>query len=290
MTKPLPRRFTGTILIDAEEDVQPQITVKAAAERWLETYVQTQRAEQGRSLAVQRVRDFLVPFMGERLLSRLAGEDVRAYRLWLERHTRLGPTSVSHVLSDARCLLNWCEGAGLVERSPFPRRVMPRLQERPPDRLSDEEVAALVGMPEPYGFIARFGIGTGLRWGELVRAQSADVQSGQIVVHQTKSRRVRRVPLPPELLRELESHVGRLLPLINSWGFAYQARRITGIQRFHPHQMRHTFACRWIEAGGSLAALQELLGHVSIVTTQRYARLGQDMLRKEAERIYSARQ
>jgi integrase len=59
----------------------------------------------------------------------------------------------------------------------------------------------------------------------------------------------------------------------------------TGIERFHVHQLRHTFACRWLEAGGSLAALQELLGHSSIVTTQRYGRLAEAHVRDEVERL-----
>lgn len=88
----------------------------------------------------------------------------------------MAPASVAHVLSDVRCLFNWCEDAGLVERSPFPRRVMPRLQERLPDRLTDEEAAQVAALPDPHGFVVRFALGTGLRWGELTRAQAADVK------------------------------------------------------------------------------------------------------------------
>jgi integrase len=51
---------------------------------------------------------------------------------------------------------------------------MPKLQERPPDRLTDEEVEQVVRLEDPYGFIARFGIGTGLRWGQLIRVRSTD--------------------------------------------------------------------------------------------------------------------
>jgi len=227
---------------------------------------------------------YLVPFLGHVLLHKLAKDDLRAYRIHLER-THLSPQSVRHVLSDARCLFNWCEDVGLMDRAPIPKKLLPRIQERPPDRLMDEEVARLVVQPEPYGLICRLALGTGLRWGELVRATAADVQGGMLVVHQTKSGKVRRVPLSCVLQGELRMRVGRLLPIRNGNAFARQVRRLTGIENFHPHQMRHTFACRWIESQGSLAALQEILGHSSIVTTQRYARLGELHVRQEAERM-----
>jgi integrase/recombinase XerC/integrase/recombinase XerD len=261
-----------------------QVTVGEAARRWLSGYVPTVRRAKDVPLAAQRVRDYLLPSLGHVLLARLSAEDLRAYRLRLEK-TRLSSQSVRHVLSDCRCLLNWCEDAGLVDKSPFPRRLLPRIQERPPDRLSAEEVAAVCALPDPHGFLCRLLVGTGLRWGELVRAMTSDISEGVLIVHQTKSGKVRRVPLPPQLQRELRNRVGRLCPMKNADGFAKTVRRHTGIERFHAHQLRHSFACRWLEAGGSLAALQEILGHASIVTTQRYGRLGEAHVQAEADRI-----
>jgi integrase len=174
---------------------------------------------------------------------------------------------------------------------------MPRLQERPPDRLTDEQAAQLAALEAPYGFVCRLALGTGLRWGELCRAQASDVKrvrvqgSGEeqryLEISHTKSKRVRRVPLSPELAAELRGRVGRLVPYATGspGSFATQVRRLTGTEGFHVHQMRHTFACQWLERGGSLAALQQVLGHASITTTQRYARLSDEAVMREAGRL-----
>ncbi len=272
-------------------------TVAMAAAKWLESYVKTQRSEKGQQSAAQRVRDYVEPFFGNMLLERVRGEDVRAFRLWLEKNTPLSLTTVGHVLSDVRCLLRWCEDSGLVERSPFPRRVMPRIQERLPDRLSDEEAEIIRRLPEPYGFVCRFALGTGMRWGELTRCQASDVKrvrvSGEVEdqwiveVANTKSKRVRRIPLSPELVAEVRTRVGRLVPYAahSPGSFSTRIRKLSGIADFHVHRMRHTFGSQWVERGGSLPALQVAMGHASIEMTQRYARLTDEAVVREAARI-----
>jgi integrase len=106
-----------------------------------------------------------------------------------------------------------------------------------------------------------------------------------LVVSQTKSRKVRRVPLSPGTYRELRMRVGKLVPFEDSDRFNHHVRKLSGVDRFHIHQTRHTFACQWLERGGSLASLQQILGHASVVTTQRYARLSDEHVRAEAERL-----
>jgi len=69
---------------------------------------------------------------------------------------------------------------------------------------------------------------------------------------------------------------------------ARPVREQSGVQRLHVHHLRHTFACRELERGGALAALQESLGHASIETTQRYAELTDDHVRADADRIQRA--
>jgi integrase len=259
-------------------------TVKDAAGEWFRTYVPNARSSYGVKQTAARIRLFLEPFLGHLLLHLLRRQDLRAYRIWLEGHG-LSPTTVMHILSDARCLLNWAEDAGYVARSPFPKRLMPRLQERPPDRLTDEEIAQVVDIPDPHGFVVRLALATGLRWGELTRAQSGDVQNGALIVHHTKSARVRRVPIPKWIEPELRRRIGKLVPFASPGQFNNAVGRLSGIEGFHVHQLRHTFACQWLERSGSLAALQQILGHSTIVTTQRYARLSDDLVMREADRI-----
>ena len=128
-----------------------------------------------------------------------------------------------------------------------------------------------------------------MRWGEITRAQARDLSGNLLTVHQTKSGKIRRVPLSPELAAEIRGHVGKLCPFTSHGQFNRMVKKLSGLGSFHVHQLRHSFGCQWLEAGGSLAALQEILGHSTIVTTQRYARLGEDHVRAEAERIRGRR-
>ncbi|MEO5987748.1 MAG: tyrosine-type recombinase/integrase [Candidatus Eisenbacteria bacterium] len=259
-------------------------TVKNAVAEWFRTYVPNARQAYGVKQTASRIRDFLEPFLGHLLLHRVSAQDIREYRLWIEQKG-LAPLTVKYLLGDVRCMLNWAEDSGYLDRSPFPKRVMPRIEERPPDRLTDEEVNAVVGVPDPHGFVVRLALGTGLRWGELTRAMTTDINQGALVIPRTKSGKIRRVPIPKWLDPELRCRIGKLVPFASPGQFNNAVRRMSGMATFHVHQLRHTFACRWVEDGGSLAALQQILGHSSIVTTQRYARISDDLVMREAERI-----
>jgi integrase/recombinase XerD len=130
-----------------------------------------------------------------------------------------------------------------------------------------------------------------MRWGEMCRARAEHVEGGMLRIAQTKSGRIRRVPLPPELRDEICAMAGPLVHYgAGSQGaFAKFVRRHCRVPRFHVHQLRHTFACRWIECGGSLPALQQVLGHASVVTTQMYARLSDESVCREAAEVLSSR-
>jgi integrase-like protein len=122
-----------------------------------------------------------------------------------------------------------------------------------------------------------------------VRAQAQDVQGGKLVIKQSRSGKVRRVPLPPDLLAECQGRVGRLIRFKDACTFNKRVRVLSAIERFHSHLCRHTFATEWREAGGSLAALQAVLGHGSITVTERYGAIGDDLVEREAQRLVEFR-
>lgn len=264
------------------------MTVKEAGHRWLSTYVPTTRNEKGQRLAEARFARYAYLMLGDIPLVELDGDEIREYRLWLERDVRLSPYTVTHVLSDLRCLLRWAVTVGLLERSPFPPRVLPRIAEVPPRGFTTQEIAVLTSFAGHGGFALRFLIGTGLRWAEACRATRDHVRGLLLEVRNTKSGRVRRVPVTVELMAEAEVYgYQRFVPYAASspGSFSRRVRHLSGIADFHVHRCRHTFAMRWLEAGGNLAVLQQVLGHRDLSTTMRYARVTDELIEREADRV-----
>lgn len=247
----------------------------------------TTRNQKGQDLARYRLIHYLAVFFRNLDITELNGDKIRGYRIWLERESGLSANTIVHLLSDLRCLLRWAVSESLIVRSPFPSRVLPRIQEVPPRGFDDRELRMLTRMGGQAGFILRFLLGTGLRWAEACRARREHIRGELLDVAQTKSGRMRRVPLSPELLVEIAQQGERLVPLSEKspGSFSRMIRRWTGIADFHAHRCRHTFAMRWLEAGGNLAVLQQILGHRDLSTTMRYARVTDDLITREAERV-----
>jgi integrase/recombinase XerD len=259
-------------------------TFAAVAARWCKLYVAIRRTPENQKKAHQRLRDYVDPVLGPIPISRVKAGDLRRLRLQLDE-SGLSPQTVKHILSDVRCLFHWAVDEGYLDKTPFPRGLMPRIQERPPNRLTEEEVAELVQLPEPYGFIIRFAVGTGLRWGELTRAESSHVHNGVLLVPETKNLKLRRVPLHAELRDELRMRVGRFLPNISRDAFTRRVRKHSSVKRFTVHRMRHTFTTRCAEVGCGLLALKAMTGHSKLETLLRYARPDETHAIEEMKRI-----
>ncbi len=293
-------------------DERPALTVAAAAKEWMEAYVKHNRWERYQRETEKRIDRYLVPFMGRERLEDVTARTLYAYRNFLsqQKHWRtkkpLAQATVKHALGDLRAMLNYCLNTGLLDRSPIPTRGwMPRLPQQAPDTLSREECAVLRGLPDPHGLVLRFLLSSGLRWGEMTRAQASDIRDGVLLVRKSKSGKVRRVPLPQDLLNECRGRVGRVCPVTDSVSFNRRVRELVAehlktldeearkplknLGRFHAHLTRHTYASEWREAGGSLAGLQAVLGHSSVTVTERYGTISDDLVQREARRLEAFR-
>lgn len=270
------------------------LTVADAARSWLEDHVAHARHGAFAHNTRSRCERVLFPFLGRMPLDEVMAGTLFAYRNHLvtlpsRRGGALSAATVRMFLGDLRAVLNHALTLQLIDRSPVPRRWLPKLPERAPDVLTRQEQAALMGLSGDYGRVLRLLLATGLRWGELVRAQADDVQAGKLIIRRSKSGRVRRVPLAPSVLAECRGRVGRLSPFQDACSFNKRVRVLSGIARFHSHLCRHTFATEWRESGGSLAALQAVLGHGSIAVTERYGTISDDMVEREAQRLAQVR-
>ena len=126
---------------------------------------------------------------------------------------------------------------------------------------------------------------TGLRRGELFRLTRENLMDGCIVLDaQTKNGRPRVIPIPKEARK-----IARKLPLELSdaqlrrqWD---KAREKTGLNHIRFHDLRHTYASWLVQSNVPMRAVQELLGHTTITTTQRYAHLSTEHLKAAVSKI-----
>lgn len=264
--------------------------------RWIDEYVQQRRNSKGTFLAQQRLRDFLDPILENLELAAIQVPELRAVRAHCESEG-LSAQSVAHVLADLRCLLRYAVECGLLMKSPSFRMVRPAIPEAAPKRLSKDQLRAILGSQTERGrFAIRLAVLTGIRWGELHRLQWRHVvwePKPHLVLEQTKSKKIRRVPLVPEAVdllcqefKKTNSVFVLRLRMKNPCSLYANGEKKCGV-KWHFHQLRHTFACNWLEAGGSKETLQKILGHSTIRLTERYGDLSDEAVFCEADRIAS---
>jgi integrase/recombinase XerC len=160
--------------------------------------------------------------------------------------------------------------------------------------LIDEIAAGKLERPMPKRDLALFEIlyGCGLRISELVGLQVTDIDptEGWLKVR-GKRKKERQVPVPARAMAALSAWLEERMPdrgvntvFLNHRGGPLSDRGARGIVKMyavalsgdsglHPHSLRHAYATHLLSAGADLRAIQELLGHASLSTTQRYTKL-----------------
>ncbi|HEY8497932.1 MAG TPA: tyrosine-type recombinase/integrase, partial [Limnochordales bacterium] len=206
----------------------------------------------------------------------------------------------------------------LREASPAERLHSPKLPRRLPVFLTGEEAAALLEAagrvgPEPardQALVATF-LYTGCRLGELLalRLDDVDFSAGAIRFF-GKGGKERLVPMREELARLLQAYLPRRRELVSRApraaqdrlfvsrhgrplspsGVRYLLRRVAAAlpqarPSLSPHKLRHTVATLLLQADADLRSIQELLGHASLATTQRYTHVVNRRIREHLRRL-----
>lgn len=129
---------------------------------------------------------------------------------------------------------------------------------------------------------------TGMRVSDIVEFRKRDIVEGTIVIRQGKGKKDRVVPLEDELGNILGLFVDRIPP--NRKVFSIGSRQIRNIvykyrPDIHPHTLRHSFAVHCLKNGMSLRALQMILGHNNLNTTQIYLDLSGEDIKEEYKKV-----
>lgn len=232
----------------------------------------------------------------------LKASSIRAFLAYL--HTLgLAPRSVERALAALRSYLDYLVGEGVLGYNPARNVSSPRKTRPVPDVVPRDLIEVVLDSIEdtPAGrrdrSIFEFLYGSGLRVGELVGLDLADVDQKQRLLRvRGKGKKERIVPFGrkalealmvylPDRARWRRSAPGRDDALfVNQRGGRLTARsvrraldqavsRVASGADLHPHSLRHAFATHLLEAGMDLRSIQELLGHSSLATTQIYTRV-----------------
>ena len=228
----------------------------------------------------------------------------------------LSKTSVARALAAVRSLYRWLAREGEVEQNPAALVATPRLPKKLPRVPTIEEINSVLDttMPEVAPFPERDRVilellyGCGLRNSELVGINLGDIHwnNGAILVR-GKGKKQRLVPFGDSAAEALKSYLparenllreqrqSSTALLVNRRAGRLTTRSVGRIVKriavarglspdLHPHTLRHAFGTHMLEEGADLRAIQELLGHERLATTQRYTQLSM----KHVVEVYDA--
>jgi len=220
------------------------------------------------------------------------------------------PRSNARLLSSLRAFYAWLRRLGLRTDDPAANISPPQRARLLPKALSEREIEALLVAPDldhPLGLRDRAMLelmyACGLRVSELVALLASALNLRQGVLRATgKGNKMRLVPLGEEARHWLERYLADARPALvgkrsesalfvtaaggapsrqQFWGLVKRYAAVAGIapERISPHALRHSFATHLLNHGADLRALQMLLGHQSLSTTQIYTLVAREKLK-----------
>jgi integrase/recombinase XerC len=234
----------------------------------------------------------------------LAGIDLLSLREWLAHlyDRKLKPATIRRKLASLRSLFRYLSREHRIERDPVRLLRLPKMPKTIPDVPNTEVTNALVDgvarddlerpFPERDLLLLELLYGCGLRISEAVGLDLDDFDRGERWVRvRGKGRKERQVPYGSKAsgaleiwLEQRESPAEPQALFLNHRGERLSARggreivkfyatHVVGDSSIHPHTLRHAFATDLLSSGADLRAIQELLGHARLSTTQKYTQV-----------------
>ncbi len=214
----------------------------------------------------------------------------------------LSKSSIERKISTLKSFFKFLYRRGIIEDNPARMLKFPKKEKYLPNVFNVDDIFTLLDLPDkstPMGMrdalILELLYGTGVRVSELVGLDRNAVDlNGMRILVRGKGKKERIVPLAPELISLIKDYYkvmynivseGRVVEsdalIINRLGTRMTDRTIRRVVEaylkkaglpldYSPHSFRHTFATHLLEGGADLRSIQELLGHESLATTQKY--------------------
>jgi integrase/recombinase XerD len=234
-------------------------------------------------------------------------QDLKAFLAWYGSDNQNTRTQ-SRTLSGIRAFYKYLLIEGEITENPATLIESPKVGLKLPEVLSVSEIDSMIDqidLSKPEGHrnkaIIETLYGCGLRVSELVNLRLTDIHYGEgFVVITGKGNKQRLVPVGGKALKEIDIYKRdrNQLPVINDQNILFLNRRGSRLTRamiftiikdlaakagikktISPHTFRHSFATHLIEGGADLRAVQEMLGHESILTTEIYTHIDRSFLR-----------
>lgn len=229
--------------------------------------------------------------------------------MFLLKDLGLSPATIRRQVSSLHTYFGFLIGEGVLKEDPSDRLETPRRWRTLPEVLSVAEIEAMLAAPspdQPLGWrdraLLELGYGAGLRVTELCTLGVQDMLLSEGLVRVFgKGGKERLVPIGRKVIGPVSVYMnqtrpeldrgkgaGRVLlnargaPLsrVGAWGIIKRIAAQAGLKkRVTPHTLRHSFATHLLEGGADLRAVQEMLGHVDLSTTQIYTHVDRDYLR-----------
>jgi len=229
--------------------------------------------------------------------------------VFLLKDLGLSPATIRRQVSALHTYFGFLIGEGLLTDDPSDRLETPKRWRTLPEVLSVTEVEAMLATPsadQPLGWrdraLLELGYGAGLRVTELCTLGVQDLLLSEGLVRVFgKGGKERLVPIGRKVIGPVSIYLnqtrsvldrgkgeGRVLlnargaPLsrVGAWGIIKRIATGAGLtKRVTPHTLRHSFATHLLEGGADLRAVQEMLGHADLSTTQIYTHVDRDYLR-----------